>query len=411
MSDIPLSLEAIRQLLTPLSCTDTCYEIAHTWTPSCFEGCFSIFRSIMRESLKIYPPLYLVAAILRKEKFEYFTQRFFLDVLQSALAIAVNGSFFVGWVCVVRKCLGKFYFLSMGLLPGFLASVMGINVERKERRGILSLYMFNLAIEMIYNVLKKRGYIIPVPYGEVWILCVTSAIMMYLYRSEDGLRRGALKSLIRFFVGSQGPENVKGIKNNQNVPPQICNRIQYQLSLDCIKQSLKAFTVGFVLQLLPQLPKAFRTPSNFPQSLYSPDNFKCGLFLGSYVGIFKVVEYLLAVYRKRQDNLNALIAGGLSGLSMMFYRSSTIALYLASKIGEIMYKRGVRQGILPTIPHATIWVYSISTALIFHSASFEVDTVRPSYWKYLNQVTGKRFFKMNRQRLAQVFGAKSLKIY
>lgn len=35
---------------------------------------------------------------------------------------------------------------------------------------------------------------------------------------------------------------------------------------------------------------------------------------------------------------NAIFSGGLAGLSMMWYRSSSIALYLASKISEVRIK-------------------------------------------------------------------------
>ncbi|KAK3749578.1 hypothetical protein QZH41_019710 [Actinostola sp. cb2023] len=277
----------------------------------------------MQESFKIYPPLYLVAALLRKEKFEYFTKRFFQDILQSSLAISVNGSGFIAGSCLMRQ--------------------------------------------------------------------------------EDGLKKGALKSLIRFFIGTTRPEDIDDLTERRIGDPQAYCRIGQQLSFDCVKYSFKAFTVGYVLQLLTHLPKAFKKPSSIPRILSSSESLQCGLFLGSYVGIFKVVEYIMAWHRNKQDSINTMVAGGLSGLSMLFYRSSTTALYLASKIGEILYQRGIKQGLVPTIPYATIWIYTICTAMTFHAASFEVEAVRPSYWRYLNQITHKRFCEINRQRLGDVF--------
>ena len=38
------------------------------------------------------------------------------------------------------------------------------------------------------------------------------------------------------------------------------------------------------------------------------------------------------------SNSAIFFSGGLAGLSMMFYKSSTIALYLASKMSEVRWK-------------------------------------------------------------------------
>ena len=40
-----------------------CYEIGHTWQPSCWLSFLHITRGALEESLKIYAPLYLVSAV------------------------------------------------------------------------------------------------------------------------------------------------------------------------------------------------------------------------------------------------------------------------------------------------------------------------------------------------------------
>lgn len=40
----------------------SCYEIGHTWNPSCVTSYLQILQGAMEESLKIYAPLYLVRA-------------------------------------------------------------------------------------------------------------------------------------------------------------------------------------------------------------------------------------------------------------------------------------------------------------------------------------------------------------
>ncbi|CAG00483.1 unnamed protein product [Tetraodon nigroviridis] len=37
-----------------------CYEIGHTWNPSCVQSALDVSRSALEVSFKIYVPLYLV---------------------------------------------------------------------------------------------------------------------------------------------------------------------------------------------------------------------------------------------------------------------------------------------------------------------------------------------------------------
>ena len=43
-----------------------------------------------------------------------------------------------------RKLLGSFNYLSVGFVPALIASYVAILIEKKGRRGTLSLYMTNL---------------------------------------------------------------------------------------------------------------------------------------------------------------------------------------------------------------------------------------------------------------------------
>ncbi|KAG2456322.1 TM135 protein, partial [Polypterus senegalus] len=87
----------------------------------------------------------------------------------------------------------------------------------------------------------------------------------------------------------------------------------------------------------------------------------------------KGTSCLLRWLRNLDDELHALIAGFLAGVSMMFYKSTTISMYLASKLVE---------------------------------AVMEVQNLRPSYWKFLQRLTKGRFALMNRKAL-DAFGTKA----
>ncbi|CAH3152605.1 unnamed protein product [Porites lobata] len=557
------------KILPYFTTTLSCHELAHTWTPSCTSASAGVFRSCFIESLKIYGLLYLVGGILRRAGMKYFRVNYLLDVIRSSLFLAVNGGGLVVNVCLIRKLFGSFNYLSMIFVPGLIASLMAILIEKKGRRSTLALYMTNLATETTYNMLKERSLIKPIPNGEIILFCASTATMMYLYRKKDGLTDGLVNALIsvihcsnnaglnhggktRSGMEKQCSHNMQSShlalwsadiivvfsqRNNskvekiiswlfvflayricplilklQNASDGHCNRIfltenkarwtidpVYRLHLEiqnnvitksqllptlyckatltslrfsakhdsirmlhipnsaeenCLKgksktthylglspdctspiffryflgsnnsghrqeisgteqtqlmerkkynndwhinwlqPTLKALGTGYVIQLMLMLAGQIKfivtNPRRLLRTFYHKDCIRCGLFLGSFVAIFKNVEWVLGNLRKKSDEINALFAGGLAGLSMMFYKSSTIALYLASKMSEIVYKQGVSAGVLPSIPYAEILTYTFSTAFLFHACTWEVHSVRPSYWRYLNVVTGKR---------------------
>ncbi|XP_041088551.1 transmembrane protein 135-like [Polyodon spathula] len=110
--------------------------------------------------------------------------------------------------------------------------------------------------------------------------------------------------------------------------------------------------------------------------------------------------------RNLDDELHALVAGFLAGISMMFYKSTSISMYLASKLVETMYFKGIEAGKFPYFPQADTVIYAISTAICFQAAVMEVQSLRPSYWKFLLRLTKGRFALMNR-RVLDTFGTKA----
>lgn len=98
-----------------------------------------------------------------------------------------------------------------------------------------------------------------------------------------------------------------------------------------------------------------------------------------------------------------MLAGFLAGWSMLWYKSSTIALYTAYKLAEVLYFKGISKGLLPYIRWADIIIYSVSTAFVFHVAVFEPHNLRPAYWNFLLKVTGNKFGTMNRRLLEPLY--------
>ncbi len=68
------------------------------------------------------------------------------------------------------------------------------------------------------------------------------------------------------------------------------------------------------------------------------------LFLGFYNFGFKSTNCLLRHLRQKEDGINSLIAGAVAGMSMMFWKSSEIALYIGARAAESVFNALVQRG-------------------------------------------------------------------
>lgn len=73
---------------------------------------------------------------------------------------------------------------------------------------------------------------------------------------------------------------------------------------------------------------------------------------------------------------------------------------------QIMYIKGSSDGLFPDLPQANIFFHCFSTAILFHAAILEPHNLRPSYWKFLQTVSGGSIGLMDRHCL-ETFGLKS----
>ncbi|XP_077596026.1 transmembrane protein 135 [Stigmatopora nigra] len=435
--------------------THNCYEVGHTWNPSCLGSTMDITRGALEVSFKIYAPLYVVAAILRRRKKDYYLKRLLPEILQSTSFLTANGGLYIFFFCILRKLLGGFYSWSAGFGSALPASYIAILLERKSRRGLLTIYMTNLATESLFRMAMTRGLIKPIKHGEVLLFCITASLYMFLFRSKDGLK-GFAFSALKFIIGkeeipshsvlaeqvpptpletsssseteashdsriqrySRGKSLLEYVRNMlqslcQRGPKHRCCKHQHD---NCISYSVKSFvrmfSVGYLIQCCLKVPSALRfvfsKPSRLPSLFYNKDNFQLGAFLGFFVSIYKGTSCLLRWLRDIDDELHALVAGFLAGISMFFYKSTSISMYLFSKLVETLYFKGIEAGYFPYFPQADTYLYAIATAVCFQAAVMEMQNIRPAYWKFLLRLTKGRFGLMNRQ-LLDVFGTQASK--
>ncbi|XP_044226875.1 transmembrane protein 135 [Thunnus albacares] len=431
----------------------SCYEIGHTWSPSCVQSAVDVTRGALEVSFKIYAPLYLIAAVLRRRKKDYYIKRLLPEILQSSSFLTANGGLYIVFFCILRKLLGGFYSWSAGFGSALPASYIAILLERKSRRGLLTIYMTNLATETLFRMGVTRGIIKPIKHGEVLLFCITASLYMFFFRSKDGLK-GFAFSALKFIIGKEEIPSHSAVAEHAHTRPlertaavetedsqapterpnprrktlvaytrellesickhgprhRCCKHYQDNCISYCIKGFVRMFSVGYLIQCCLKVPSAFRQmfskPSRLPSVFYNKENFQLGAFLGSFVSIYKGTSCLLRWMRDIDDELHALVAGFLAGTSMFFYKSTTISMYLFSKLVETMYFKGIEAGRFPYFPQADTVIYAISTAICFQAAVMEVQNLRPSYWKFLLRLTKGRFALMNRQVL-DIFGTQA----
>ncbi|XP_066276774.1 transmembrane protein 135-like isoform X3 [Branchiostoma lanceolatum] len=426
-----------------------CYEIGHTWNPSCIRAILDILLGGIVESVKIYAPVYVVTGLARRRSKRYWLYKFVPELLQSAVFLGTNAGAFIGCFCLSNKLTGMCYWHN-GVTCGTVGSLLAISIERKDRRGMLAVYMFNVALETLCNMAISRGLITPRKHIEVLLFSLTAAGYAYLFRCFGGLSGIFLKGF-RFLLGPEEagrPSDARSLESEANRSLETeanksleteANRPATQsgkhsawkqnLTVSRIMRLLKAalvqrhalcvhkhscaryclqgfarmFGMGYAaqaaLRVVSSLQAIIRSPGRLLSCLFNKGNLKLGAFLGGFVGIFKFVSCFLRWIRDQDSELHAIPAGFLAGLCMFFYPSWTISLYLTLKLGELLYMKGIDTGHVPCITHADSLLFAVSTAVVLHACVMEPHNVKPSYWTFIQRLTRQRFGMMNRRTL------------
>jgi hypothetical protein len=95
---------------------------------------------------------------------------------------------------------------------------------------------------------------------------------------------------------------------------------------------------------------------------------------------------------------------------MLFYKSSTLAMYMMAKLIQGIYFKFAHDRKVPIIPWFDSILYALSTALVFHAAVVEPQAMRPGYYKFLERLTGGYFAVVNRP-LMDCYGVCSSKLF
>ncbi|KRT82507.1 hypothetical protein AMK59_4448, partial [Oryctes borbonicus] len=410
-----------------LPITVTCQHYVHPWTDSCLEATVGLYIQAVLHSLRIYGTVYTIALLMRgKTPRLEDLKRTLLGILQSTAFLSGTAFGYSMFLCTLRKVLGNFNVLTASFMPAFLSSVFAILIERPSRRTLLCLYVSNVATETVWNMLEAREMVTPIKYGQVAIFGISIALLLTFWRAglyeRDEHKMDPMFKIVRFVIGPH--EQKDGNRSNtasnfhrkeENKPDsssnprwntnrkhknivfhlvnralrtykRIINRIKccdrhsicphpFSCVYYTLQGSTKMFSVGLglqlVLKLILNIQTLFKSPQKFGRALFRRDTLQLASFLAGSSGIFRAVSCLLRRSTGKDSSLFALPAGLLAGIAFSQYPDTTIALYVFWKTAQIAYNLGVDKGYVPDVPGFNMFLYCLSTGILFHVALLE----------------------------------------
>lgn len=418
-----------------------CNQVLHPWSEHCLPAALSIAKPCFRESFKIYCVLYGVTGLIKLRKVKTLEDLrkaltgTVIDTLRSTVFLGLHGFLFMPSACVGRQIFGHISYYKLYFQTIF-TTLTPILIERKNRRGALALYMANLAVEVLFKMAVQRKIITPLHNGEVLLFAIASAIYTFILKTTAEHKHNAfLFSAIRMLIGKEECAPVLTIETPskkfrfltkiinyfarikqqhifQNRNHAVCKH-QYHCLIHILSGFAKRFSVGVIIQLILHLTKSpfqyFKHPLSYFRSL-NRSTLSLGLFFGFYSGIYRLISCLLRNILKYDRPEHGLVAGYFAGFSMLFFKSSTIAMYMMAKLIESIYFRLAHNKKLPLLPWFDSVLYALSTALVFHSAVIEPQVIRPAYYKFLLRLTGNHLVELNRPMM-DCYGVCSSKLF
>lgn len=158
-------------------------------------------------------------------------KRTFLGILQSTGFLTTSAFAYSLFLCLMRRYIGPYNFFTVSYVPAFLSSMCALLIERPSRRGLLCLYVSNVATETWFRMAVSRNICRPIPHGQAIIFGLSIASMLYYYRKgmhqraptpgtsnapHQSTSKDSFFDIIRFVVG-----------RHEEQPMQLLHQPQY----------------------------------------------------------------------------------------------------------------------------------------------------------------------------------------
>lgn len=336
-----------------LTVPTTCIEYVHPWTDSCINANAGVVYVATLDSFKIYTAVYVVTLSQQiKPKPELISFSIFqlslvmrgripkkkeliktiLGIIQSSAFLTTSAFSYTAYICLLRAILGNFNFWTVSYIPAVMSSLTAITIERESRRGLLTMYVANVATETLWNMAVSRKMVKNIPHGQVLIFGVASSVLLYYFRSGwhlDG--KDSVFDIVRFVVGrdeeggveeilQELPEKKPKRKNSYKVIQQLMKTFtnltdrlkalsrhekcphKNSCAYYTISGGTKLFGIGLgiqvALKLLMNIRKIALSPKKISDVFWTADTLKIGGFLGGFAFIYRVSSIVFASFQK-----------------------------------------------------------------------------------------------------------------
>lgn len=394
---------AVLSKLLETSLPFRCYEIAHPWEPSCTASWVALFFDTFSNSIKLYGVLYLVAQLVSRRTSRRAFAETLLSSVRSASFLGYNVMLFMFVICALRWGFGRLYLQNSTFVAGLASGFLAIFVEHPSRRRVLSVYMLNQCSEIVFNCLRSRNLVRDVPHGEVFMFAASLAGFLYCIRNNNNLKDPVCKALRRLMGAEEFA--IPAVAADTGQP---CWHLG-----SCWRHAAEGvpapFLTGYGLQALLSLasPRLRRRPWQI-FSRWAP--IAQGTFLASAVGLFRGCRCLLRYYCGYERPWQVFASGLVAGLSMAVSPNTTLSLYLTWKLIEVLYCQAATKGYAPTLAWGPELLFALGCGVMMFCAVVEPHNMRPSYAKFLNDMTGDRLRRVNRHPL-EVLGFHCSSVY
>ncbi|XP_012059332.1 PREDICTED: transmembrane protein 135-like [Atta cephalotes] len=444
--------------LSKFSFEGPCRDYVHPWTESCVSATTGLGLHCLQESLRIYTTVYIIAFLMRRKRpTKEDVKKTLLGILQSTAFLSWSAFSYSMWICLLRQALGRFYIPTVSFLPSFLSSLSAIVIERASRRTLLCLYVSNVATETLFKMGLWRGYYSSISRGEVYIFALSVAVLLYFFRSKTN-KQDQVYKIFRMIIGryeeteylrkkDSHPETssrniaTDSAKNDRSIHRSsarhkfsilwksfetykyIINSLKaqsrdascphpYSCAHYILADSARIFSYGvcgqIALKLILQFKRLLQKPKLLKTIIFQRDNLNLAIFLGGFVGLYKLVSCTLRRIFHKDSHIYAIPAGLIASVTFMAYPNTTIALYIMWKTLQLLWNNAVENEKVPEIKWFASLLYCFSTAVLFHAAILEPQNLRSSYWRFLYTVSGGRIAVMSRLPM-NVFGLETYK--
>lgn len=321
--------------------------------------------------------------------------------VRSALFVAGTAGSVFAFFCLAANATGRISFtLNMVTMP-ILAGLAGILIENPRRRSALALFAANLASEIAFNRAVHRGWVTPVPNGEVYLFALSLATFVSLSARHGRFEKDPIGTLCEMILGKLVDSNKVDQNNNRNGSRP---RVAVTESLSSIlKLACKSAAIGYAATTALSLalkPKSLFSLATLKSTLMSQRSRKFSLFLGSLTALFKLTNYASLRFRSdaRLTPRDYFVAALVAGASSYVFKSPTLTLYMfwraVQAVGSTLAEQlGLSE---QSVNFSTSLLFAVGCGHVFYSLPHDQQFVRKSYLDFLDRVTDGNVYTFNK---------------